>query len=217
MANSYLGNLSNCWRFNDSLVGVNGQPFIIPSPAYEAAKFGNGLRMNGTLPSIGPAIGSAVATGPFPWTMMCWFKPDSFSGWPFVLTSKNALFGGFELVNVGDGTLRFSLSLINGSSVSIINPTVLSLTEFNLLIFGYDSVTRKSFLRVNDVQADYSGVFDVPPTIGANLTVGNRATMTSASANGVINLLTAWYGRALPVADMQGLWNGGVGLDYPFA
>lgn len=216
MPNPFLGNLTNCWRFNDSLAGINAQPFQIPAPVYEPAKFGNGLRMNGTVDSIGPAIGSAVATGPLPWTIMCWFKPDSFNFGSFVLASQNGLYGGFELTNMGDGTLLFSVRLANGSSVGIANPTALSLTEFNLLIFGYDVGYRKSFLRVNDVQADYSGVFDVPASISANLTVGNRPAMKSASANGVITLLTAWYGRLLITTEMQSLWNGGAGLDYPF-
>lgn len=219
MSTLLVGHLYNCWQFNNDLHGLNGQPFGITSPVYSTGKFGNGLRM-----SVGAPVGSAMGTqtmqtGGNDWTGMFWLRlnslPPAPSGEAAILDNRNSS-NGFGISMQSDGVLFFRITGADFISMDVQSPTPLVANTDYLILFGYNTITKKTFLRINDVQAVLASTIVASPGVPKNLTIGAGNISQSSSFDGVVSLLTFWRGRALTVTEMQALWNGGAGLDYPF-
>lgn len=213
-----LGHLYNCWQFNDSLAGINGQPFIIPTPVYEPGKFGNGLRLSAGVPD-GPAIGTfTLRSGGMDWAGLFWLKLNALPAVSAVFgnqNSANAAYGGWKLQINSIGILSFSIRSGVSSNYTVYHDAPLVPGTEYLIIFGYDVTTQTSFLRVNDSQHN-STAFIANPGYPTNVALGCFPTQTVSSLDGVISLFTIWQARAFTESDLQALWNGGAGLNYPF-
>lgn len=216
---SLLDNLYNCWQFKDSLDGVAGQPFVIPAPIYEPGHFtGNGLRCNGTADSTGTTPGTSVMPIAGDWVGALWFKPITFSTSrsSSVLTSNvNTGIAGFRL-RISAQNTNFNIVDATGQNVSV-NAAAVSLDEWHLALFGHNATTLKGFLRVDNVQAEFLNPFIISTAQPSNIAIGNFPQMNQPPLNAACCLLAFWTGRILTEAEMNDLWNGGAGLDYPFS
>jgi hypothetical protein len=208
---SKLPHLYNCWTFDDTVYGINTQPFQITSPAFEPGLFGNGLRCNSTPDASGTAIGTVTMVYTQDWTGMVWVNPNIISGTQTVLdnvTGSGVNRRGFSLQIQSTGAVV--LVVHGGGSVFNVATSIpITSGTWNCVLFGYNATTLKSFIRVNDVQTDHPGV--VLPGGGppANLRIGS-------SLDGVLDNLALWKGKVLTATEMSELYNSGTGVDYPF-
>lgn len=215
--NTFLGHLYNCWQFNASVAGLNGQPFLIDSPVYEPGRFAGGLRL-----TVGGPSAAAIGTGGFKaggvdWTAMFWIRLITLpAGSTVVAGNLNGRWGGWELRLNSVGILTFSIR--EGASVkwTITDPVPLAVDTHNLIFLGYDHFAGKHFMRVNDTQFNFGFQIVANPGTPANLVLGSVATDSVSALDGVISLLTLWQSRVVAESEMQALWNGGSGVDYPF-
>lgn len=212
---SKLPCLYNCWQFEGTLSGISAQPFQIVSPAYEPGLFGSGLRCNATADASGPAIGTVTMVYTQDWTGMVWLKANTIT--PTSQTVLDNVTGSginrrgisLQIQNVGvPGVLMFTMYGA-GAAYNVYSAPIATSTT-NCILFGFNAATQQSFIRVNDVQVDH--VTPMQPGGGppANIRVG------SASFDGVVDLLALWKGRVLSATEMGELYNGGLGVNYPF-
>lgn len=217
---SKLPFLYNCWQFESNLVGVSAQPFEIAAPKFTNGLFGSALLCDGTLDSVGPAIGTGTFAVHQDFTAMLWFNSRVDSGNLVLMdcrgTSPNR---GFTIYHVGDsdggGTIWFRFfngALVSGTFSTNSAPT----NQWNCLLFGYNATTQIPFVRLNDGQTD--GVVFIPSALPvSNMAVGARSSHTDPAVfNGALDLPTLWKGKVLSATEMDELYNGGTGVDYPF-
>lgn len=208
----FLGHLANCWQFNDSLAGVAGQAFTISSPVFEPGKFTrNGLRLRGTSALNG---GPALATNLIPfaagWTLLLWLNPVTLAfptGSANIIKNQNALNGGFSLVLNDTGLILFSVNQDANVSLGITSANPIPAGEHALIMCGYNTQSKKTFLRVNNVES-VSEVFTPFPGVPQNLEFGG--------VDGVVSLLALFLAQNMSPSVFGTLWNGGAGLDHPF-
>lgn len=216
---SKLPFLYNCWNFNGTTAGVNGQPFEIASPQFTNGVFGSALRCDGTTNSTGVAIGTGTFAYHQDFTGMFWFTPKSLAENQTVFDSINPGGSGrgmvMKLGGIGvAGTLRFGLK--EGSLTKYVySAAPLVVDETYCVLFGYNAVTQRSFIRVNGVQVDSSIDNLIVPTSlpPGNLAIGISPNLTGLPLDGVIDLFTLWKGKVLSNAEMLELE---AGLNYPY-
>jgi len=208
--------LYNCWQFEDTSVGVNAQPFEIATPAYEAGVFGNALRCNGTNSSGGVAIGTGTFVYHESFTGLVWLKPYSLAINQLIVDSRVSSGSGMvlQLGNSGvPGILIFGLKE-GAVQRNVYATNSLSTNTWYCVFFGFNSVTGKTFLRVNGAQEDALVFPIVPSTAPAgNIAIGTSPTLGGVALDGAVDMFTLWKGRVLSNTEMTEIENGD---SYPY-
>jgi hypothetical protein len=204
------------WKINDTLTdSVGGHDATSATPDYLPAKRLDGMRITGyQSPSIMYSSGADTwANLPFAVSWMQWIYPTIDSnneGFAAKSSFANAA-GDWDLGFVTGGANDVLVVRINGGALTVTAPSAIAINQWHLVGWTYDG----SFVRlwIDDVNV-ISAAFVAP--------IGNSATYlgigmyysTSYGMTGLTDECGLWS-RALPQADIDKLWNGGLGSFLP--
>lgn len=153
-----------------------------------------------------------------------WCFPTS-TGTNFIFAKLNDVLSNSEWsLLIFNQKIRFSIGNATYSAfLGIENVSVLPINTWYHIVATYDGSKLSSglLLYINGVQASTtnlsSGVYTgmVPGTL--NPTIGFRSSSSTASEafDGLIDELGVWKGRIINQAEVNYLYNGGLGITYP--
>lgn len=183
---------------NDGVVGnldMNGQSFTLTGWIQRSASVAAVSRVMGAGGSIGSLAGGA--------------------GYDSVINALVAMEVEYE-ISLNGSTLEFSVRDNSGVTHKCVNATVLNIGTW-YFFSAVHTLGANISLRVNAVAGT-----PVTHTTGIKASQnGGIFSFSGAQTDGFVPFLldsvSLWRGRALTSADVDALYNGGTGLDYPFA
>lgn len=195
---------------NDSLATFNGTDTSI---TYSGAngKINSGAGFNGTSSNIN--LGTLLA-GLTAFTISVWIKPNSYSGFPFVVAYGGTIdpWTGFLLMNTG--LVHWG---INASSNHETDGTItISTGVWSHIVVTYDGATMKCY--VNNV-LDTNTVSIASQTVAGVSTpvtfAGQKGNHAIEFFDGAMDELAVWS-RAITAGEVSTVNNGGNGNQWPF-
>jgi hypothetical protein len=105
----------------------------------------------------------------------------------------------------------------DANNIAVTSTVDCSLNNWHLIAYGFDHVSQKIWIQVDNetrVETSYTDTPPTPSTTTDKFTIGNY----SGGGGGAINLhydeAAFWKGRSLSTSDVSLIWNSGTGLFY---
>ena len=184
------------------------------STTYASGKINNGAVFNGSSSKLVNAS-PVLPSGNSQYSIAFWVNPTALP------TSTNKM----SLVNYGAGSVSndvIGVVLYNNSGTQKINNVFTNLdievtntlptSTWSHLVVTYDGSTATMYLNGTSINSTAKSSLSVSST---NLTLGTWINGTAFRFNGAIDETGIWN-RALSSTEVTALYNGGLGLSYPF-
>jgi hypothetical protein len=203
-------NIKGYWKLDESSGNASdatGNGFTLTNAGtvtYAPAKINNGAVFSGSnnLTNTGISLTSAM-------TISGWMKAANTSVF-IPIAFRNDTNADFYMMVFGNGVSEFRFRNSGGTAFTL-NPTLSTPTAFHFYTLTYDGSTLTAYVDGSSVgSTPASGSFSSTPTFG----VGTSDTQGNGA--GTIDEVGVWT-RALTSTEVSQLYNGGAGIQYPFA
>ncbi len=161
---------------------------------------------NNFFSALSSSLLTSSSTG---FTIACWLKINSDLAGNQTVISK---WGSEYLFYISDGTPAMQFLSQNSSSASEFSQFAnFNVGQWDLYIFGYDPAgTSNKFFCINNAILTKRSVSNIKISTNT-FRIGESGSLTGFSINAV-----AKWNRVLTTQEISLLWNGGMGLGYPF-
>jgi Concanavalin A-like lectin/glucanases superfamily len=185
----------------------------------DAGKIGNGLHFDPAYTGyLGCASNSSLVTGDINFSISCWVNFDALGvGSSYFLVSRRSSderwdYGIFKNT---DDRIYFLLTDTGGTHLFASYSPIVSASTWYHMAVVYNATTDEIKTFTNNVLNGTVATPSLPPqTTSAPFTIGNL-DRGGAATDGIIDEVGIWK-RCLNEGDIAALYNGGVGLTYPF-
>lgn len=206
-----LTNIVSYWKLdgnsNDS-VGTNNGTDTAISYSIANGKIGQGAGFNGSSSKI--EIASSSGLNSPNWTANWWANINTVNTFNPTFSKGPGDVSGFLTLSRGTGKYSMTIGSAGGQNELQFSASLSNATYY-MFTATYDGTTFKIYLNgafVTSVAATYT-------TNASNLEFGTSASLAQFLTGDMDEV--GFWSRALTVAEVTKLYNGGLGLSYPFA